>query len=94
MDRYLRDKVLAVMSLHPNQHAYQAGKSVETVLHQLTVWVDKALDQQETALGVFIDIEGAFNNTCYNTMCDALVGHGITPLYGGLGPSWRAALLW
>jgi hypothetical protein len=34
------------------------------------------LDQLGTALGVFLDIEGAFNNTCYNNMCDALVRHG------------------
>jgi hypothetical protein len=50
---------------------------VETApLYQLVIRVQKALDQQETALGVFLDIEGAFNNTCYNTMCDALVRHG------------------
>jgi hypothetical protein len=36
---------------------------VETALHQLTVRVEKALDQLETALGVFLDTEGAFNNT-------------------------------
>jgi len=71
-----RDEPLALVPLHPNQHAYQAGKSVETVLHQLVVWVEKALDQQETALGVFLDTEGAFNNTCYDTMCDALIRHG------------------
>jgi hypothetical protein len=58
---------------------------VETALHQLNAWVEKALDQQETALGVFFDIEGAFN-TWNNTTCDALVRHGITSLYGGLGP--------
>ena len=60
MDRFLRDEVLVLNPLHPNQHAYQAGKSVETVLHQLVVRVEKALDQQEIALGVFVDIEGAF----------------------------------
>jgi len=27
-------------------------------------------------LGVFLDIEGAFNHTCYDTICDALVRHG------------------
>jgi len=48
---------------------------VETALHQLVVRVEKALDQQETALGVFLDIEGAFNNTRYDTMCDALIKH-------------------
>jgi len=76
VDRYLRDEAIAIMPLHPNKHAYQAGKSVETALHQLVVRVEKALDQQEIALGSFLDIEGAFNNTCYDTMCDALVRHG------------------
>ena len=49
---------------------------METALHQLVLWDEKALDQQETALGVFLDIEGVFNNTCYDTMCGALVRHG------------------
>ena len=48
---------------------------MEMALHQLVVQVEKALYQQETVLGVFVDTEGAFNNTCYWTMCDALVRH-------------------
>ena len=31
---------------------------------------------ERRALGFFLDIEGAFNNTCYDAMCDALVRHG------------------
>jgi len=77
VDRFLRDEILALQPLHPNQHAYQAGKSVETALHQLIVRVEKALDQQEIALGVFLDIEGAFDNTSYDTMCSALTRHGV-----------------
>ena len=76
MDRHLRDETLTLVLLHPNQNAYQPGKSVEKVLHQLVVRVEKALDQKETDLGVFLDIEGAFNNTCYDAMCDAIVRHG------------------
>jgi len=72
VDRFLRNEVLALRPLHPNQHADQVGKSVDTALHQLVVWVEKALDQQEIALGVFLDIEGAFNNTSYDSMCAAL----------------------
>jgi hypothetical protein len=53
VDRFLRDETLALKPLHPNQHAYQTGKSVDTALHQLVVWVEKALDQREIALGVF-----------------------------------------
>jgi hypothetical protein len=86
VDRYLRYEALAFMPLHPNQHAYLAGKS-ETALHQVVARVHKALDQQQIALGVFLDIEGAFNNTCYNTMGGALLRHGSnTPSCDGLGP--------
>jgi hypothetical protein len=77
VDRFLRDEILALQPLHPNQHAYQTGKSVETALHQLAVRDEKALDQQEMALGVFLDIEGAFNNTSYDFMCAALTKHGV-----------------
>jgi hypothetical protein len=77
VDRFLRDEILVSKPLHPNQHAYQAGKSVDTALHQLVVRVEKALDQQEVALEVFLDIEGAFNNTSYDTMCMALARHGV-----------------
>ena len=57
VDRFLRDEILALQPLHPNQHAYQTGKSVETALHQHTVQVEKVLNQQEMALGVFLDTE-------------------------------------
>ena len=77
VDRSLRDEILVHKPLHPNQHAYQAGKSVETALHQLVVRVEKALDQQEIALGIFLDTEGAFNNTSYDAMYAALVRHGV-----------------
>jgi hypothetical protein len=77
VDKFLRDEILALRPLHPNQHAYQAGKSVETAFHQLVVRVEKALDQQEIALGVFLDTEEAFNNTSYESMCAALAKHGV-----------------
>jgi len=51
--------------------------TLETALHQLVLQVEKALDQQETALGVFLDREGAFNNTSYDSMCVALAKHGV-----------------
>ena len=41
--------------------------------------VEKALDQQEIALGVFLDIEGAFDNISYDSMFLALSRHGTDP---------------
>ena len=77
VDKFLTDKALALMPLHPNQHDYQAGKSIATALHQVIAWVEKALDQQETAMDVFLDTEGVFNNTSYDSMCGALVRQGV-----------------
>jgi hypothetical protein len=38
---------------------------------------EKALDQQDIALGIFLDIEGVFNNTSYDSTCAALAKHGV-----------------
>jgi len=77
VDRFLKDEILVPQPLRPNQHAYQAGKSVETALHQLVVRAEKTLDQQEIAIGVFLDIEGAFDNTSYDSMCPAFTRQGV-----------------
>ena len=53
VDRHLRDEALALMSLHPNQHTYQAGKLVETALHQLTTGLEGALPARDS-LGCFL----------------------------------------
>jgi hypothetical protein len=79
VDRFIRDKMAISSPLLLNQHAYQTGKSTETALHQLVVQAEKALDQKETALGVFLDIEGAFNITSYDSISDTLARHGVSP---------------
>ena len=63
IDRYLREGPLVDLPLHPRQHAYQAGKSRESALHQLVSRLEKAPDQTQYALGVFFDIEGAFDTS-------------------------------
>ena len=63
MDRYLRDGPMVTFPIHPRQHAYQARKSTESALHQLVGRIQRALDANEYTLGVFFDIEGAFDNT-------------------------------
>ena len=78
------------MPLHPNQHAHLTGKSVGTALHQLVVQVENVLDQEETALGIFLDII-----TPPVTLCVPLLLNmgSTTPLYGGLDLPWRAVWL-
>jgi len=62
-DSYLRDEAPDLVPLHPNQQAYQPGKSVETAFHRLVIRVEMVLDRQETALCVLLGIERAFNHT-------------------------------
>jgi hypothetical protein len=41
------------------------------------VQVEKVLDQWKTVLGVFLDIEGTFNNASFDSMCATLVKQGL-----------------
>ena len=78
MDRYLRDGPLLDLPNHPRQHAFQAGKSTESALHQLVNRIEKALDAGEYALGDFFYIQGAFDNTPLVSVRQALRDHKIS----------------
>jgi hypothetical protein len=95
VDRYIRDGVLAVKPLHPNQHAYQAGKSVETAFRQLVVRVEKVLDQRKLSLGVFLNIKEPIAILPLTPCVLHSAAVGSNPLLsGGLGLTWTAACLW
>ncbi len=76
-DRWLRERALRRSPLYPNQHAYQAGKSVETALHSLVSRVEKAFMDKESALAAFFDIAGAFDNASFESIEHALRGRGV-----------------
>jgi hypothetical protein len=76
VDRHIRDRSFVVKQLHPTQHNYQAGKSVETSLHQLVVRVEKVLDQRELVLA-FLNIKGAYNYGLFDSVCTALCDRGV-----------------
>ena len=77
VDTHIKSTALEKAPLHPNQHAYRAGKSTETALHQLTVWIQEALNHNETIICAFLDIEGAFDNTPHKAVKDALTDRGV-----------------
>jgi Reverse transcriptase (RNA-dependent DNA polymerase) len=64
----IRDGPLKKYPLHESQHAYQKGKSAEPALHDLVSRVKGALEQTIFAMGSFLDIEGAFDNTSFLAM--------------------------
>jgi len=71
LDRHIMDSVLVERPLHQNQFAYKVGMSIETALFQVVHRLEKSLNQKEIALGAFLDIEGAFDNTSFNAIITA-----------------------
>ena len=58
----LNDTSLSSNPLSENQHAFRRGKSTETALSNMVEYIERALIKGEYALGVFLDIQGAFDN--------------------------------
>lgn len=77
IDKHIRSVVLAQKPIHSNQFAYQPGKSTEVALHHLVEKIEKTFDNKEMALGAFLDIEGAFDNTSFGVIVDAARKHGV-----------------
>lgn len=77
VDRHIKDRTLVSRPLHPNQHAYQTGKSCETALHALVSRIEQAITYKEVALATFLDIEGAFDNTSTRSIVSKLVSRGV-----------------
>lgn len=77
VDQYIKETALVNRPISSNQHAYQPGKSVESALHQLVREVEGAMDRGGMIMCVFLDIEGAFDNTPFDAMCQASTGFGV-----------------
>jgi hypothetical protein len=80
LDKHIRDGVLVEKTLRQNQFAYRAGMSTETALFQVVYRLGKSLSHKEIALGAFMDIEGAFNNTSFNTITMVVRQRGLEKL--------------
>jgi hypothetical protein len=63
--------------LHQNQFAFRTGMSTETALFQVVHRLEKFLKYKEIALGAFLDIEEAFDNTSFHATVEAAREHGL-----------------
>jgi hypothetical protein len=77
LDRHIRGSFLVEKPLHQNQSAYRAGMSTETALFQVIHRLETSLNHKEIALGAFMNIEGAFDNTSFHAIITAARERGI-----------------
>lgn len=80
IDRHIRDEPLKARPLHSKQHAYIAGKSVDSAIHNVIGKIEKALNAKQQALGAFLDIVGAFNLICYEAIKTAAKRFGVNDI--------------
>ena len=58
--------------LSSNQFGFRRGHSTEAAVHSLVAKIEEALAHGNYALGVFLDIEGAFDNVSFDALDKAL----------------------
>ncbi|XP_063691617.1 uncharacterized protein LOC134823951 [Bolinopsis microptera] len=65
--------------LTKNQHGFRKGKSTESAIHLLTRRIEDAMATGNYALGVFLDIEQAFDAVSFTAIKGALLEANIPP---------------
>lgn len=73
IDKEIRETFIARAPLSKHQHAYQKGKGTESALHYITNEIEQFSSKGNTTMVTFIDIAGAFDNTNYEIIEEALL---------------------
>jgi ribonuclease HI len=89
IDRNIRLNELKENDIHRKQFAYQEGKSTEDALHDLVTKLDESILAKKVSIAVFIDIEGAFDNTDFEIIENAARRMNIN----GVAVKWVKAML-
>ena len=61
------------------QYGFRAGVLTETALHEFVRRIELSLAKKRTALGIFLDIVGAFDNITHKGIADALQELEVSP---------------
>ena len=78
LDRFIRQTYILSKPLHPRQFAYQEGKSTSLAVKSLVADIEKVLAYKNNAIGLSLDIEGAFDNVQYEVLKRALESKNVS----------------
>ena len=76
---HLLNTALAQRPLSSNQHGFRAGYSTETALTKVVSKLESAVYRGGTALAVFLDVQGAFDNVDPSKAIHAMERRGFPP---------------
>ena len=75
----LEEKILSKHPLSKNQHAFRRGYSTDSALSSMCTKIESAITRQQYALGVFLDISGAFDNVHLSAAKKAMEKRNFPP---------------
>ena len=67
-------------ALNKSQHGFSSGSSTESAVHRIVHKIEEAISCGNYALGIFLDIEGAFDNISFEAIKQALMNSGMSVL--------------
>jgi retron-type reverse transcriptase len=76
---HLEETVLTDFSMYKNQHAFRKGRSMESALSDTVDQFESAAFNGGVAIGVFLDIEVAFDNLMPAGIIQSLEKRGLPP---------------
>ena len=74
---HLQNTTFVNNPLSPNQHAFRKGFSTESALSNMTEYIERAVIKNKVCLGVFLDIQGAFDNIMTTSIIKGMEGKNI-----------------
>jgi hypothetical protein len=74
---HLEETNLSSNPLCDAKHAFRRGKGCDTALSEAVDKIESGLLRQQSALGVFLDIKGAFNNMTFKSATNAMRKRGF-----------------
>ena len=77
---WVADTALEENPLHIKQHGFQKGKSTETAISNTIHRIEKHILNGEHCMGVFLDIQAAFDSIKPEHIKNALLKHGCHPV--------------
>ena len=83
------NNVQAKLSASQYRYGFRAGVATETALHEFVRRVKHCLVRKKPALGIFLNIVGAFDNVTFRSFVAALQGLGMSKIL----TSWIETLL-
>ena len=65
--------------MHKNQHAFRKNHSCDVAFSRVVGHIEKSILNGQYTLGVFLDIQGAFDNITIQSLESGMVSHGFPP---------------